>query len=286
VGQKLSYRAVFISDVHLGSAGCRADDLADFLKLIDCKTLYLVGDIVDMWRLRGRWHWPESHNRVVKRILKMAKNGTRVLLIPGNHDEHARQYEDLNFGGVQIVNSAVHITADGRRLLITHGDQFDLVIRHARALSLLGGWAYEHLLRINRRYNTLRRWMGLRYWSLAQYVKMKVKSACSHISRFEDALIDEASRGGFHGVVCGHIHNPEARGRTSDADVAYYNCGDWIENCTALVEHDDGALQIIDGIAFVEQLRGLLRTPEPSASTDSITPEALHVVPPDEFATA
>lgn len=244
------FRAVFISDLHLGAGGARADDAADFLKRIDCDHLYLVGDILDMWRLKRRWFWPESNNRVVRRILKLAKRGTKVTYIPGNHDHPARRYAGLNFGGVDIALHATHTTPDGRAILITHGDQFDLAIRHAKLLSALGSWAYDHLIRINTIYNRIRRLMGLEYWSLSQYLKLKVKSACSHISRFEDAVIDEARRTGHAAVVCGHIHKAEIR----EGPITYYNCGDWVESCTALVEHDDGRFELIDGLAFTRSM--------------------------------
>ena len=249
---KLHYRAVFISDVHLGSSGCRARDLVAFLKRVECDTLYLVGDILDMWRLKQRWHWPSDHNRVVSRLLKMAKKGTKVVYVPGNHDEHVRQYVGLSFGGIDVRERDVHTTADGRRLLVTHGDQFDMVVKHARALSVLGGWAYDLLLTFNVRINQARRLFGLGHWSLAKYAKSRVKKACEHISNFEDALADEAERKGYDGVVCGHIHHAEISTRRS---VAYYNCGDWVESCTALVEHDDGTIQLLDGLAYVEGLR-------------------------------
>ncbi len=247
---RLAYRSVFISDLHLGSTSARSADAAAFLRHVQCDHLYLVGDIIDMWRLRNRWHWPEEHNWVVRRVLKLAKRGTRVHFIPGNHDEAARQYLGLNFGGVEIVPEATHHTADGRRLLITHGDQFDMVVRHHKLLSMLGAAAYDRLVTCSRYYNVLRHAAGLPYWSLSQYVKLRVKSACTHIARFEETLLGEASRRGFDGVVCGHIHKPEIR----RGEVDYYNCGDWVESCTALVEHEDGSLQLIDGAAMVQQL--------------------------------
>lgn len=246
---RVTYRSVFISDLHLGSGSARAADAAAFLRHIDCGTLYLVGDVIDMWRLRSRWHWPEEHNLIVHRILKMARRGTRVVFIPGNHDEHARQFIGMSFGGVEVAREAVHRTADGRSLLVTHGDEIDVVIRHARVLSVLGSVAYDRLVIISRWYNRLRRVLGQSDWSLSQYLKLRVKSACKHIARFEESLTGEARRRGFHGVVCGHIHKAEVR----RGEIDYFNCGDWVESCTALVEHDDGRLQIIDGLSFVEQ---------------------------------
>lgn len=248
---KVGYRAVFISDVHLGAASSHADQAASFLKHVECQTLYLVGDIIDMWRLRSRWHWPESHNRFVRRVLKMAKQGTRVVLIPGNHDERARDYIGLNFGGVELARQAVHVTADGRRLLVTHGDEADLIVRHHRVLSVIGGAAYDRLVSANRAFNQVRVRCGLRPWSLSQYVKLRVKSACTFISRFEECLERTALDAGYDGVVCGHVHKAEIRAGVT----AYYNCGDWVESCTALVEHDDGAMRIVDGLAFLDQFR-------------------------------
>ncbi|MFN7020178.1 MAG: UDP-2,3-diacylglucosamine diphosphatase [Phycisphaerales bacterium] len=256
---RINYRTVFLSDVHLGSAASRADAAAEFLKHLDCQTLYLVGDIIDMWRLRSRWHWPESHNRFVRRVLKMAKRGTRVVFIPGNHDDHAREYVGLNFGGVELAREAVHQTADGRRLLVVHGDEVDAVVRHARLLSVIGGAAYDQLVLVNRWSNRIRSWLGLRPWSLSQAVKMRVKKACQHIARFEQTLADEAAARALHGVVCGHIHKAESRriGAAAGPEVEYHNCGDWVESCTALVEHDDGTLRLLDGLAMIEQWRGL-----------------------------
>jgi UDP-2,3-diacylglucosamine pyrophosphatase LpxH len=248
------FRTVFISDLHLGAGGSRADEVAEFLKSIECGTLYLVGDILDMWRLKKRWHWPEANNRVVRRILKLVKHGTRVIYIPGNHDDAARRFTGLTFGGVEIALHARHTTADGRSMLITHGDQFDLVIRNARLLSAVGAWAYDWLVRLNRRYNRARALMGKEYWSLSQYLKLKVKSACKHISRFEEALIDEARREGHAAVICGHIHKAEVRDATIAGGVAYYNCGDWVESCTALVEHEDGRIELVDGLEVIRRV--------------------------------
>ncbi len=261
------FRTVFVSDLHLGCSECRADEVADFLKFVQCDTLYLVGDIIDMWRLRRRWHWPEANNRVVRRILKMARNGTRVVLIPGNHDDSARAYAGLNFGGVEILMDDVHSTADGRQLLVTHGDQFDLVVKHARLLSVLGGWAYDRLLKLNKHYNRVRGWLGYDYWSLSKFLKLKVKSACTMISKFEHELCREAVRRNVDGVVCGHIHMAEVRlGKPGIPD--YFNCGDWVEQSTALVEHDDGRIELLDGAALARVVlarRGARPATEPFA---------------------
>lgn len=254
---KLHVRTVFISDTHLGSKGARAKELSKFLKHVRCDTLYLVGDILDCWRLRSKWYWPDAHNDVVRRILKHASRGTRVVLIPGNHDDAARQFVHMAFGGVEILPQDEHVTADGRRLLITHGDQYDLIVQHSRWLSMLGSVAYEWLLKINRCYNYGRQRLGLPYASLSQTIKLKVKRACTFISKFEEALAAEAQRCGLDGVVCGHIHKAEVR--TMPGGVTYYNCGDWVESCTALVEHADGRLELIDGLEQTAELKAKTR---------------------------
>lgn len=248
---RLPYRTVFLSDVHLGSGTAMAEQAADFLKHVECETLYLVGDIIDMWRLKARWRWPDCHHRFARRVLKMAQKGTKVVYIPGNHDDAARDYEGLNFGGIVIQREAVHVTADGRRLLIVHGDEADLVVRNYQLLSTIGGAAYDHLVVINRWYNAYRRFRGKPYWSLSKWLKLKVKSACTHVARFEETLEGMALDRGLDGVVCGHIHKPEIR----RGKVDYFNCGDWVETGSALVEHDDGQMQIVNGVAMVEQLR-------------------------------
>jgi UDP-2,3-diacylglucosamine pyrophosphatase LpxH len=249
------YRAVWISDAHLGSGSAQADELAYFLKHIACDHLYLVGDIVDMWRLKQRWKWPDAHNTVVRRILKHASRGTKVVFIPGNHDDAARQYVGVDFGGVRIALNASHRTADGRHLLVSHGDQYDLVVTHHKLLSALGGFAYDGLIVFNRFWNAGRRLLGLPHHSLSAAIKAKVKSACSYVSDFEAEIVAEAARGGFDGVVCGHIHKADARAAVGHAGIAYYNCGDWVESCTALVEHDDGRIEVLDGRSFNEASR-------------------------------
>jgi len=239
----LHYRTVWISDLHLGTPGCQAEALLDFLKRVECDTLYLVGDIVDGWQLRRSWYWPQSHNDVVQKILRKARKGTRVVFVPGNHDEFARKYVEHNFGGVDVVSEAVHVTADGRRLWVTHGDLFDGVIQNAKWLAYAGDFAYEFTLKLNRWFNRARARLGLPYWSLSKYLKLRVKRAVSYVSDFEEALARDARKRGLQGVVCGHIHHAEMR----DIDgVLYCNDGDWVESLTALVEHHDGRLEIAD----------------------------------------
>lgn len=240
---KRRYRTVWISDVHLGTRGCNAALLADFLRSMECETLYLVGDIVDGWRLRKGWYWPDAHNEVVRRLLKKAHFGTRVVFITGNHDEMLRDYAGLTFGGVELVHEAVHVTADGRRLLVTHGDSFDGVVLYAPWLAFLGDQAYCLLLRANIVFNAIRRRFKLPYWSLSAHLKRKVKNAVQYVCRFEEALAHEAHSRGLDGIVCGHIHCAEIR---AIGEITYYNDGDWVESCTALAEDAEGVIRIID----------------------------------------
>ena len=255
---KLRFRTVWISDTHLGTSGCNADLLLDFLKSIQPETLYLVGDIIDGWRLKRGWYWPPRHNDIVRRILKLANKGTRVVYVPGNHDEAARDYCGLSFGGVEVVAQAVHTTVDGRRLLVLHGDEFDGVVLYAKWLAFLGDYAYAALLRLNIGFNRVRRRFGLPYWSLSAHIKKKVKNAVSFISRFEEAVAHAAAERGVDGVVCGHIHSAEIR---QFGGVTYYNDGDWVESCTALVEHATGQMEIIDWARRVAG-RGQVSEPE------------------------
>ncbi len=240
---KRRYRTVWISDIHLGTRGCNAVMLVDFLRTIDCETLYLVGDIVDGWRLKKGWFWPDAHNEVVRRILKMAHRGTRVVFVAGNHDEMLREFAGLTFGGVELVLEAVHVTADGRKLLVTHGDSFDQVVLHARWLAFLGDKAYSLLMRLNIVLNAVRRHLHLPYWSLSSYLKRRVKNAVQYVGNYEEAIAHEAISRGLDGIVCGHIHCAEIR---EIGGVTYYNDGDWVESCTALSEDFQGVMRIID----------------------------------------
>jgi UDP-2,3-diacylglucosamine pyrophosphatase LpxH len=240
---KMKLRTVWISDVHLGTAGCQAGLLSDFLHSIECETLYLVGDIVDGWRLRKGWYWPDQHNEVIRRVLKMAHRGTRVIYIPGNHDEMFRDYAGLSFGGVEVQLEAIHTTADGRNLLVTHGDAFDGIVLYARWLAFLGDQAYTLLLKANIILNAVRRKFNMPYWSLSSYLKMRVKNAVQYIGQYEEVVAREAAQRGVEGVVCGHIHCAEIR---QFGSITYYNDGDWVESCTALTEAKDGTMSIID----------------------------------------
>jgi UDP-2,3-diacylglucosamine pyrophosphatase LpxH len=236
------WRTIWISDTHLGTAGCNAPHLLDFLRRNEAETLYLVGDIIDGWQLRRNWVWPRSHNDVVQKILRKARKGTKVIFIPGNHDEFARQFAGYAFGDIDVQHEAVHITADGKRLWVTHGDQFDGVIQHSKWLARLGDGMYTFALWLNHRLNRVRHRFGMNYWSLSQYLKHKVKNAVSFISDFEQALATEARRRGFDGVVCGHIHQAEMR---MVDGILYCNDGDWVESLTALAEDHRGELHLI-----------------------------------------
>ncbi|HWW63396.1 MAG TPA: UDP-2,3-diacylglucosamine diphosphatase [Sphingomonadaceae bacterium] len=241
-GVRRRFRTIWISDVHLGTRGCNAEMLIDFLDHTDSETMYLVGDIIDGWRLRKRWYWPARHNDIVWRIMKRAKRGTRVIYIPGNHDEMFRQFTGMVFGDIEIRRRAVHETADGRRLLVLHGDEFDTIMLAHRWLARLGDAAYEMLMKLNVVVNMARRRLGLPYWSLSKHAKHKVKNAVEFISRFEEVVAHEARLRQVDGVVCGHIHTAEMR--LIDG-VDYYNDGDWVEGCTALVEHRDGRMEVL-----------------------------------------
>lgn len=236
------YRAIFISDIHLGTRGCKADFLLDFLKRTESDTLYLVGDIVDGWRLQKHWHWPQAHNDVVQKLLRKARKGTKVIFIPGNHDEFARSYCDAEFGDIHVVREAIHEGADGRRYLVIHGDEFDGVVKYAKWLAKLGDWAYVWLLEANHWFNLARYRLGLPYWSLSKYLKHKVKNAVKYIDDFETSMAEVARMRGVTGIVCGHIHHPEIR---EVEEILYCNDGDWVESCSALVEHHDGRMDIL-----------------------------------------
>lgn len=238
----MKVRTVFISDVHLGFRGCSAELLLDFLHTVECETLYLVGDIVDVWNMKRGLYWPQTHNNVIRTVLGKAKHGTRVVFVPGNHDEVFRDHVGTHFGNVEIVHDVIHETRDGKRLLILHGDEFDGVVTCHPVLAKLGSRAYDWLLESNRYLNGVRRRLGMGYWSLAGFLKRKVKNAVSYISGFEEAVARDARRRNVDGVVCGHIHHAEIR----DIDgILYCNCGDWVESNTALVERFDGSIELL-----------------------------------------
>jgi UDP-2,3-diacylglucosamine pyrophosphatase LpxH len=244
----------------LGTPGCQALALLDFLRTHPCDTLYLVGDIVDGWQLRRRWYWPQAHNDVVQKLLRRVRKGCRVIYVPGNHDEFARDFVGHHFGGIEVVQEAVHVTADGRSLWIIHGDYFDAVVQCAKWLAYLGDNLYELTLRMNRHLNSLRGRLGLPYWSLSAFLKEKVKTALNYVTDFEVAVANEAKKRGHDGVLCGHIHRAEMRMING---VLYCNDGDWVESRTALVEHYDGHLEILHW----EPSHEVQRTSQPAAIT-------------------
>jgi UDP-2,3-diacylglucosamine pyrophosphatase LpxH len=237
------YRSIWVSDIHLGTPGCQAEFLLDFLRHNESEHLYLVGDIIDGWQLRRRWYWTQAHNDVVQKVLRKARKGTRVTYVSGNHDEVMRQFIGLAFGGIEIRDEAVHTMADGRRFLVVHGDLYDAVVLHAKWLALIGDHLYQLILKLNRWFNHFRAKLGLPYWSLSRYLKHKTKNAVNFMTAFEDALAREARKRGFHGVICGHIHKPEIR---VIEGVVYCNDGDWVESLSALVETFDGQLSLIE----------------------------------------
>ena len=237
------YRTLFVSDIHLGKRGCQAAAFLDFLRFHDADTIYLVGDVIDGWALRKGWYWPQSHNDVIQKLLRKARKGARIVFVPGNHDEFARGYLGMSFGGIEVVGQAVHEMADGRRFLVVHGDLFDVVVTHAKVIALLGDWAYELALFLNRWFNRARRRLGLPYWSFSAWAKLKVKDAVNFIGKFELTLAAEARRKGCDGVVCGHIHHAAIR---EIEGITYVNAGDFMESCTAIAEHPDGRLEILD----------------------------------------
>lgn len=236
------FRTIWISDIHLGTSGCQAEYLLDFLKSHESETLYLVGDILDGWQLRKGWYWPQTHNDVVQKILRKGRKGTRVVFIPGNHDESVRQFIGLSFGDIEVHEDAIHTLANGKRLWVTHGDLFDGVMQHARWLAYVGDNAYSLILKLNRWFNAIRVRLGLPYWSLSQYLKHQVKNAVNFISAFEHVMTEEARRRECDGVVCGHIHKAEIRDING---ILYANDGDWVESLTALVEDFEGNIRII-----------------------------------------
>ena len=236
------YRALFMSDLHLGTRGCQDQLVLDFLKHHDAETIYLVGDIIDGWRLKSGWYWPQAHNDVVQKLLRKVRKGSRMIYIPGNHDEFAREYVGMTFGGVEVMRTAIHTTADGRRFLVTHGDDFDIVVRHARWLAHLGDWAYETALVTNTWFNIIRRRLGFPYWSFSAWAKLRVKNAVNFIGDFEEALSQDAVKHRVDGIICGHIHHATIRELNG---VTYVNTGDFVESCSFVAEHFDGRLEVL-----------------------------------------
>ena len=251
-------RSIFLSDVHLGTAACEAERLLDFLRGYECEHLFLVGDIIDFWSIR-RWgvHWPAAQNTVVQKVLKRARHDVQVVFVPGNHDEAMREHAGTLFGNIRIELDYEHYAADGRRYLLIHGDEFDKVARHHAWVSALGTVAYDVLVELNMCLSWLRRRLRVPgYWSLAGYAKRRMKKAVDFVSNFEEALLRHARERGYDGVICGHIHVAAMRERDG---ITYINCGDWVESCTAVVEHADGRMELV---RWNDAMR---RDPEPAA---------------------
>jgi len=228
--------------LHLGTRGCQAHLILDMLRHVEADTIYLVGDIIDGWRLRSGWYWPQTHNDVIQKLLRKVRRGARMVFVPGNHDEFARQFFGLTFGGIEIKRRAIHTAADGKRYLVIHGDEFDVVVRHSKWLAFFGDWAYDFALFVNTHFNEARRWLGLPYWSFSAWAKLKVKNAVNFIGSFERELAGEARKRGVDGVVCGHIHHPVIREMEG---VIYVNAGDFVESCSLVVEHYDGRFEVL-----------------------------------------
>ena len=236
------FKTLFLSDIHLGSKAAKADDLIAFLSENEAETIILVGDIVDGWRLRRSWYWPQTANDVVQKLLRQAHKGTRIIYIPGNHDEFLRDFPGTHFGGIEVALTHIHVGADGVRYLVIHGDEFDVVVRHAKVLAHLGDWAYDFAILINRLLNSVRRRLGLPYWSFSSWAKLRVKQAVNFIGEFQRVVVEEAKRQNVDGVICGHIHHAIIQ----DMDgIRYINTGDWVESCTAVAEDFDGQMHLL-----------------------------------------
>ena len=238
----ITYKSLFISDVHLGTKGCQADKLLEFFKFSRSENLYLVGDIIDVWAMQKTFYWPQPHNDVIQKILRKARHGTKVFYIVGNHDEVFRKFIPMHFGDINIVNRVIHETQLGKKYLVVHGDAWDGVMKYAKWLSKLGSIAYELLLRLNIVINFFRKLRGKSYWSLAKFLKYKVKNAVKYIGEYERTVSDYAKRKKYDGIICGHIHHAEDQNFDG---INYLNCGDWVESCTALAEKYDGTFEII-----------------------------------------
>ncbi len=262
IGSTLKFRCIFLSDIHLGTRGCKAGFLLDFLKHTESEKLYLVGDIIDGWRLKKNWYWTQEHNDVVQKVLRKARKGTDVIYVPGNHDEFARDFLDHEFGEIKVMRDAMHKTVDGRTFLVAHGDECDGVMIYAKWLAILGDTAYVAALTLNTWFNAIRRRFGLPYWSLSKYLKHRVKNAVQFITNYESVMARMARERGADGIICGHIHHAEIR----DIDgITYLNDGDWVESCTALVEHFDGHWEILHWA----DLRGLVPSEPVTEETDA-----------------
>ena len=249
LNKKFKFRSVFISDIHLGFHGCNADLLLSFLRHVECEYLYLVGDIIDIWSLKRKRYWPQNHNNVVRTILGKAKHDTKVIYVPGNHDELLKTYNDMVFGNITINTKHIHTTVNGKKYLITHGDEFDQVVKYSKWLAKVGSKLYDWLLSFNSLVTKVRNFFKLNHWSLSAFIKYRVKNAVSYIGSYEKALAYTAQKNDVDGIICGHIHHPEV---SIIKNIEYCNCGDWVESCTALIEDFDGNIKLIEWGDLIE----------------------------------
>ena len=240
--KQLHYRAIWLSDIHLGYRGCKAEYLLDFLKTTESEVLYLVGDIIDLWAMKRTMYWPQTHNDIIRTILGKAKRGTRIIYVPGNHDEQGREFIGSVFGNVEIHDEYVHVNSDGKRFLVLHGDIYDALMKCSGLKNFVGNKAYDFIMYLNRHVYKWRQLLGFPYWSLATFLKSRVKDAVSHIKKYEEIVAADAKKRGFDGVICGHIHHAEMRDING---VTYCNDGDWVKNCTAMVESREGRLELL-----------------------------------------
>lgn len=259
---KIQVSTLWISDIHLGNRDCKAELLLDFLEHIECKTLYLVGDIIDMWQMSKQFRWPQSHNDVLHKLVSLSRNGTRVVFLPGNHDAPLQQYSGMQFGDIEIMRETIHETASGKRYLVLHGDQFDDDVMLGRFHHWIGDHGYNLLLTVNRWYNAIQQIRKRKYWSLAGYVKQRIAGANLAIARFKSAACHRAAKIGVDGVICGHIHHPES---SYFRGVHYINDGDWVENCTAIYEDHCGTLKLLHWAESAENVTPI-NAPRPNAS--------------------
>ncbi|MEP2980265.1 MAG: UDP-2,3-diacylglucosamine diphosphatase [Lentilitoribacter sp.] len=250
MSSEFKYRAIFLSDIHLGTKGCQADMLLDFLREYDAEFIYLVGDIFDGWRLKKGWFWPQSHNDVVQKLLRKSRKGSKIIYVPGNHDEVMRNYLGTHFGGIEVKDRDIYTSLRGEQFLIIHGDQYDMVVMNAKWLAHVGDWAYETTLKLSRYVNKIRRFWGGQYWSLSRWAKHKVKTAVNFIGDYEQVLILEAQKEKVDGIICGHIHHPTINKMGS---ITYINTGDWVENCSAIVERHDGEFELIEWSKIIQE---------------------------------
>jgi UDP-2,3-diacylglucosamine pyrophosphatase LpxH len=247
----VNYRSVFVSDIHLGTKESKTENFLNFLKEVECENLFLVGDIIDGWAIKRKLIWTQNHSDVIQKILRKARKGTRVVYVVGNHDDFVRQFLPLQLGNnITVTNEHDYLDIFNKRYLVTHGDMFDTITMTKKWIAVLGDRAYTSLLKLNRPLNRIRKFAGFKkYWSLSKYIKQNVKKSVIFICEFEEIMSNYAKKNNYDGVICGHIHHPEIK---SISNILYLNCGDWVENCSALVEHHDGKWEILENLNLDE----------------------------------